>query len=88
MLPIMVKCMILSKVIIIFVGSNMSEKPASCIPVLPTPLTFPSSRSVLWDHRHIGPPAAVNIADCRLVYINLEFRCVIMMQKTDVLLVS
>jgi len=53
-------------------GSNVGEKPAAAVPVSLTPLTFPISRSVLWDHRDIGPPTFVSIAHCRLIYIVLD----------------
>jgi len=53
-------------------GSNVGAKPAAAVPVSLTPLTFPISRSVLWDHRDVGPPTFVSIAHCRLIYIVLD----------------
>ena len=62
----------------------MCEKPASATLVHPTQLTFPISRSVLWDHHDVGPPAFLSIVHSRLIH--LIFDVSVQMQMSIILL--
>ena len=70
----LMKCVICCEIVTVLscLDSNVGEKPGSCVAVSSTPLAFPVSRSVLWDHRDIGPPTFVSIAHCRLIHVVLD----------------